>query len=188
MVIRARPGLEPGMLPFGLEGSGGECLVQNCEGVEAVLRCRRRELVDRGVVRVRCEVLDDLRSGCVRIHADTISTDRVPAQVSSYPGGDFFTRSGSSQGGRACIIRGVTTNEQTPADTMNSAIATVLRAEKAAQKLTYPNLAEATGIPAVSLKRYLAGERDITVRVLALIAQALNMTPGEIWAKALERL
>ncbi|MGB2557785.1 helix-turn-helix domain-containing protein [Cellulosimicrobium cellulans] len=82
----------------------------------------------------------------------------------------------------------MTTNEQTPADTMNSAIATVLRAEKAAQKLTYPNLAEATGIPAVSLKRYLAGERDITVRVLALIAQALNMTPGEIWAKALERL
>lgn len=87
-----------------------------------------------------------------------------------------------------CIIRGVTTNEQTPADTMNAAIAAVLRAEKAAQKLTYPTLVEATGIPAVSLKRYFAGDRDITVRVLTLIALALNMTPGEIWSKAAERL
>lgn len=82
----------------------------------------------------------------------------------------------------------MTTNEQTPADTMNAAIAAVLRAEKAAQKLTYPTLVEATGIPAVSLKRYFAGDRDITVRVLTLIALALNMTPGEIWSKAAERL
>lgn len=82
----------------------------------------------------------------------------------------------------------MTTNEPTPADTMNAAIAAVLRAEKAAQKLTYPTLVEATGIPAVSLKRYFAGDRDITVRVLTLIALALNMTPGEIWSKAAERL
>jgi transcriptional regulator with XRE-family HTH domain len=87
-----------------------------------------------------------------------------------------------------CIISGVTTNDPTPADTMNTAVAAVLRAEKAAQKLTYPTLVEATGIPAVSLKRYFAGDRDITVRVLSLIAQALNMTPGEIWAKAAERM
>ena len=82
----------------------------------------------------------------------------------------------------------MTTNEQTPADTMNDAIATVLRAEKAAQKLTYTDLVGATGIPAVSLKRYFAGEREITVRVLTLIAQALRMSPGEIWSKAMERL
>jgi len=87
-----------------------------------------------------------------------------------------------------CIISGVTTNDPTLADTMNTAVAAVLRAEKAAQKLTYPTLVEATGIPAVSLKRYFAGDRDITVRVLSLIAQALNMTPGEIWAKAAERM
>lgn len=71
---------------------------------------------------------------------------------------------------------------------MNSAVAAVLRAEKAAQKLTFPSIVDVTGIPLVSLKRYFAGDREITVRVLSLIAQALNMTPGEIWAKAIERL
>lgn len=62
----------------GLEGSDSECLVQNCEGVEAVLRCRRRELVDRGVVRVRCEVRYDLRCGSVGIHTETIDPERYP--------------------------------------------------------------------------------------------------------------
>lgn len=109
-------------------------------------------------------------------------------QAPSYPAGHFFTRSGAYQARLTCIIRGVSTNDQTLADTMNTAVAAVLRAEKAAQKLTYPTLEAATGIPAVSLKRYFAGDRDITVRVLALIAQALGMTPGEIWAKAVERM
>jgi len=110
------------------------------------------------------------------------------AQDHSYPGGHFFTRSTSYQASLTCIIRGVTTNDQTLADTMNTAVAAVLRAEKAAQKLTFPTLEATTGIPVVSLKRYFAGDRDITVRVLSLIAQALNMTPGEIWAKAAERM
>lgn len=95
---------------------------------------------------------------------------------------------GSSRTPLTCIIRGVTTNEQQQADTMNSAVAAVLRAEKAAQKATLPTLVEVTGIPKVSLQRYFAGDREITVRVLAQLSQALGMTPGEVWAKAVERL
>ncbi len=87
-----------------------------------------------------------------------------------------------------CIIRGVTTNDQRPTDAIEAAVAAVLRAEKAAQKLTYPTIAEQTGIPVVSLKRYFGGEREIGIRSFALISQALNMTPAEIWTKATERM
>lgn len=71
---------------------------------------------------------------------------------------------------------------------LNGAVAAELRAEKAAQNLTNQDLAERSGIPVVSVQRYLAPKRAIDVEVLEQLAEALGKTATEIVIAAEQRL
>lgn len=55
-----------------------------------------------------------------------------------------------------------------------------LRAAQARAKMTNTALAEAAGIPAVTLRRYLQGERDTPVSAIFKIAAALDISPGAL--------
>jgi transcriptional regulator with XRE-family HTH domain len=67
------------------------------------------------------------------------------------------------------------------------ALADELHAEKEAQRLTLDELERRSGVPKVSLQRFLAGDRVIKVDVLAQICSALGVTPGEMTARAQSR-
>lgn len=75
-----------------------------------------------------------------------------------------------------------------PDQGLNAAVAAQLRAERAAQKMTMGDLAEASDIPFGSLRRYLSEERHIDVAVLEQVAQALGTTAEEIVRSAAARL
>lgn len=53
--------------------------------------------------------------------------------------------------------------------------------------MTQDELAAAAGMPVVSLRRYLNGQRDINVAVLSAICQALELDPQWVVAQAEER-
>jgi cyanate lyase len=86
--------------------------------------------------------------------------------------------------GSAGIISGVDINEPE----FNAAVATVLNMEKTGLKITLPELAEATGIPKVTLQRYLAGSRAMNMAQVRSIAAALDLTSAEVYALAEERV
>lgn len=60
------------------------------------------------------------------------------------------------------------------------AAAGALRAAQARAKMTDIALAELAGIPAVTLRRYLRGERDTPVSAIFKIANALNVSAGAL--------
>lgn len=60
------------------------------------------------------------------------------------------------------------------------AAAGALRAAQARAKMTDMALAERSGIPAVTLRRYLRGERDTPVSAIFKIANALNISAGAL--------
>lgn len=72
-------------------------------------------------------------------------------------------------------------------DTAIAAVAAELRAERAAKKISIRELSEASGIPEVSLNRYLAGRRDIPGSVLMSIGEGLGVDPGIILDRAVRR-
>ena len=60
-------------------------------------------------------------------------------------------------------------------------MAATLNGERAAQKLTFDQLADKTGISARSLKRYLsAEERNMTITHVGEIAKALGLSLTEV--------
>jgi transcriptional regulator with XRE-family HTH domain len=71
---------------------------------------------------------------------------------------------------------------------LNGAVAAVLRGERAAAGLTLEELADRSGVPVVSLRRFLAGERAINVAVLHSVTQALGVEPSEVLEAAQTRL
>lgn len=71
---------------------------------------------------------------------------------------------------------------------LNAAVAAELRGERAAQNLTVQELAARSEVPYASLRRYLSGERDIDVAVLAALAAALGTTPARIVVAAEDRM
>ena len=73
--------------------------------------------------------------------------------------------------------------ETTP-EQFNSAIATVIRAERAVQMMALRDLSEKTGIPTTTLMRLEKGERDIRISDLQAIANALGTTVEEVIARA----
>lgn len=71
---------------------------------------------------------------------------------------------------------------------IQSAIADMLRAERAIQGTTLDELAERAGMPKVTLQRYLRAQRDIPLKALADICRALDVPMGEIIQRAEQRL
>jgi transcriptional regulator with XRE-family HTH domain len=67
------------------------------------------------------------------------------------------------------------------------ALADELHAEREGQRITLDDLARRSGVPKVTLQRYLAGSRDIKVGALADICKALGLTVGEVAARAQRR-
>lgn len=71
---------------------------------------------------------------------------------------------------------------------LNAAVAAVLRGERAALGLTIEELSRRSGIPAVSLQRFLAARRTINFDVLEDLAPAVRMQPADIVILAQERI
>ena len=63
-----------------------------------------------------------------------------------------------------------------------------LRAAQARANLTDTALAERSGIPVVTLRRYLKGSRDTPVSALFKISGALGIDPGRLLDDAAERI
>ena len=72
---------------------------------------------------------------------------------------------------------------------LNSAVAATLNGERVAVGLTYEQLAERSGIPLRSLKRYISKTHDrlITVDALGRLAVALDLPIVEIMRRAEQR-
>lgn len=71
---------------------------------------------------------------------------------------------------------------------INGAVAAVLRGELAAQGKTQGDLADLSGIPVVSVQRYLAPSRAIDVEVMEKLATALGRTVLDVLTAATARL
>lgn len=74
------------------------------------------------------------------------------------------------------------------AENLPAAVVEQLRAERAAKQWTYDQLAEASGLTAQSVMRYLTGKRAIPLDVLAALADGLGVAPVEIMNRAVERI
>lgn len=67
------------------------------------------------------------------------------------------------------------------------ALADELHAEREAQRMTLDDLASRSGVPKVTLQRYLAGSREIRVDALDQICRALGLPIGEMATRAQAR-
>lgn len=73
-------------------------------------------------------------------------------------------------------------------DKLPGAVAEQLRAERAAKRWTYKELAVAAGLTEQSVMRYLTGKRDIGLPELAKLADGLGLSPSEVIARAVDRI
>lgn len=78
--------------------------------------------------------------------------------------------------------------EPDPQAGLNGAVADELRAMKARRRSSNEQIAERSGIPLVSVNRYMAGKRPINLAVLSELAAALDADPAEIVSGALAEL
>lgn len=67
------------------------------------------------------------------------------------------------------------------------ALADELHAEREGQRMTLDDLARRSGVPKVTLQRYLAGTREIRIDALANICRALGISIGEMAGRAQAR-
>lgn len=81
-------------------------------------------------------------------------------------------------------MRGVNTHAQG----INGAVAAELRGELSAQGKTQADLAAASGVPIVSVQRYLKPSRAIDIEVLDKLARALGLSPTDVLIAATQRL
>jgi transcriptional regulator with XRE-family HTH domain len=75
-----------------------------------------------------------------------------------------------------------------PRKGLNGAVADELRAELSARRMTHEQLADQSGIPLATLRRYLRGTRHINVDTLSTLATALGTTPAALVRDAARRL
>jgi transcriptional regulator with XRE-family HTH domain len=76
-------------------------------------------------------------------------------------------------------------NDKSP---LNRALAAELRAERVAVNITVDQLSDRSGVNLTTLKRVLAGKRDINVTQLGLLSQALGVTAEELFRRAVTRM
>lgn len=69
---------------------------------------------------------------------------------------------------------------------MNGAVAAALSGMLRESGMRQIDLAERSGIPAVSVQRYLDAKRAINMEVLMHLASALNATPMDVMKRAME--
>lgn len=67
---------------------------------------------------------------------------------------------------------------------LNGAVAAALSGMLRESGMRQTDLAERSGIPAVSVQRYLDGKRPINVDLLQRLANALNATPMDVILRA----
>lgn len=72
--------------------------------------------------------------------------------------------------------------------TLNEAVASQLRGELAAKDWTLADLSAASGIPKVSVQRYLRGTRPIDIAILDRLARALGLSVVDVFVMAEARL
>lgn len=72
--------------------------------------------------------------------------------------------------------------------TFTKAVAAELRGEAAAQGITHATLSKLSGVPKVSVQRYLAGERDFPMAAFYRLVEALSVDPAELMAAAVRRM
>lgn len=79
--------------------------------------------------------------------------------------------------------------QEPPQEGINAALAAEVRAEMARRRprMTYGELAEASGVPLSSLKRYITAERHFTVQHLAKVASGLGISSHDLLDRATER-
>lgn len=70
----------------------------------------------------------------------------------------------------------------------NSALATALRAERGAKKMTLARLSAESEIPVSTLKNYLSAARPIPVPALVMVAEALEVDVVQLWLRARDRM
>lgn len=82
--------------------------------------------------------------------------------------------------------------EKDPTKGLNAAVAAVLNGERAAQGMTFDDLAQHSGLSKSTLLRLLGSNlekrRDIDVAQLAAIAFALALDPTDVFADAVARM
>ena len=78
--------------------------------------------------------------------------------------------------------------EKSHSDGLNGALAAILRAERAAQRLSIAYLVAHMGISKSTVLRLLAGDRAIDVAHLAGFAEAFGMDPAELMRIAEQRV
>lgn len=71
---------------------------------------------------------------------------------------------------------------------LNAAVAAELRGYRAAAQMTMDQLAKNAGISKRQVIRLLNGERDIDVRVIGMLCDALKIDPRELMVRAVDRL
>lgn len=71
---------------------------------------------------------------------------------------------------------------------LNGAVAAELRAELSRQGLRQADLAKASGVPVVSVQRYLAPNRAMDIEVLDKLTRALGTNAAEIMGRAAAQL
>ena len=69
-----------------------------------------------------------------------------------------------------------------------AAAAGALRAAQARANMSDTELAERSGIPAVTLRRYLKGQRDTPATAIFKIAAALGVNPGALLDDAAQHI
>jgi len=74
------------------------------------------------------------------------------------------------------------------ASTWQAATTDVLRDMKDARGLTFDALAVLTGMPAISLKRYLTGKREVNVSDFGRIVSAMGGSPAAAFAEVERRV
>lgn len=85
-------------------------------------------------------------------------------------------------------MKGRLTHMDYTADDYTRAVASQLRAERAASQMSVRELAEASGVTEQSLLRYLNEKRDIPVPVLYQICSGLKISVHELVKRAERRL
>ena len=73
-------------------------------------------------------------------------------------------------------------------DAYIEAAAGALRAAQGRAGLTDIELADRSGIPVVTLRRYLKGQRDAPASALFKLASALGITPSDLMEDAMRHL
>lgn len=76
-----------------------------------------------------------------------------------------------------------TYTEKLPAATIEQ-----LQAERGGKRLTYKQLADKAGLKEQSVMRYLTGKRDIPLHELVAMTEALDLTLGELFERATQRI